>query len=200
MMNFPIILASASPRREAILTLMGIPFLPLPPRVDETLPPDIPVEKGPLLLAVRKAEVVAARLPVGLEFPLVLGADTLVILDGKPYGKPADAAEAESFLKALSGRTHRVITALALHDRRDGSTAVRNCATEVTFAPLTAADIAWYLNTGEWQGVAGAYRIQGRAACFVSRLNGLESAVVGLPIQPLFDLLKSKYKYRWIDE
>ncbi|MDR3283941.1 MAG: Maf family protein [Treponema sp.] len=189
----PIILASSSPRRHSILTMLGIPFIPMPPHIDESLEPGIPAEKMPELLAIKKAETVAAKLPAGIAATLVLGVDTLVILDGKPYGKPVDAAEAEGFLTALSGRTHRVVTAMALHNRRTGYTSSQSCETAVTFAPLAKEDILWYLNTGEWQGVAGAYRMQGRGACFVSHIAGLESTVAGLPIEPLFRLLKDGF-------
>jgi septum formation protein len=187
-----IILASGSPRREAILTMLGIPFKAIPSQIDEQLEPGIPVEQAPELLAIQKARSVAARLPDTVKTPWVLGADTLVILEGKPYGKPADMAQARQFLTVLSGRTHRVVTALALHHRHTGTTDTCTCIAEVTFAPLSDRDISWYLGTNEWQGVAGAYRMQGRGACFVTHIDGLESTVVGLPIEPLFALLKSK--------
>jgi septum formation protein len=218
----PLILASSSPRRRDILTMLGIPFLVCEPGIDETLPSGTPVEEVPVLLAVQKAEAVAKRLghrcPPEAPF-LILAADTIVVLDGVLYGKPTDEADARRILKVLSGRTHRVLTGLALHDRRatgkddldappgaslepsrapsfavakhrcTNQTRTRLEHADVTFAPLDTRDIDAYLASGEWQGVAGAYRMQGRGAALVTRIEGLESTIIGLPIRPLWEML-----------
>jgi septum formation protein len=131
--------------------------------------------------AVRKASAIAD--PAGR---LVLGVDTIVVLDGAIHGKPADALGAEAMLRALSGRTHTVVSGLALlgEDRRDVVTA----ATEVTFRQLDDALLAWYVGTGEWRERAGGYAIQGAGAALVTQIVGDYENVVGLPVATLIDL------------
>jgi len=132
--------------------------------------------------ALRKAT--AGRRPGDDE--LVLGVDTVVALDGELYGKPADVAAAERMLRVLGGRTHAVVSGLALlgPGRREVATAM----TEVTFRPLGEALLRWYLATGEWHERAGAYAIQGAGAALVSRVVGDYENVVGLPVATLIDL------------
>lgn len=125
---------------------------------------------------------------VGQPGAVVLGADTEVILDERIYGKPADAADAANMLRSLSGRTHRVVSALSLVSAGRELHAVSE--SEVTFATLSNADIAAYLATGEWDGKAGAYAIQGMAQAFISHLSGSHSGVMGLPLCETARLLR----------
>jgi septum formation protein len=186
----PIILASASPRRREYFQLLGLPFTVLPVLVDETLG-DASVEGRAWAeeLALRKAGY-ARALPEGKDAPWIFAADTLISLDGKIYGKPRDREEAGETLALLSGREHQVITAMALH--KGGEKAARCCSvvSAVRFAFLSEGEIKWYLDSGEWQGAAGAYRIQGLGACFVSSIEGSYSAIVGLPIREFYVMLR----------
>ena len=127
--------------------------------------------------ALRKAQAVpGAR---------VLGVDTVVALDDRVYGKPADAAEAHAMLQALNGRTHTVVSGLALI--RDGAPTVVHAATEVTFRAVDDEILRWYVGTGEWEGRAGGYAIQGRGAALVAAITGDYLNVVGLPVAALLD-------------
>ena len=172
-----IVLASASPRRAELLAAAGVPFDVDTADVDET-PHD---GEAPLDYVRRLAEAKARAVAVRHPARLVLGADTTVVVDGTILGKPVDAADAGDMLRRLSGRSHQVLTGVALV--RDGRTVEVDVAvTEVWFAPMTEADIDAYVATGEPMDKAGAYGIQGRAACFVTRIDGSYSNVVGLPV------------------
>ena len=180
----PLVLASASPRRLDLLRLAGLDPVVMPADVDET-----PAEgEDPVALVVRLArdKACAIRPPAGA---WVLGADTTVIVDGKVLGKPADAREAVEMLAQLSGRAHRVSTAVAVR-APDGGLVETVATTEITMAPLSDAAIAAYVETGEPLDKAGAYGIQGRAAAFVSRVNGSWTNVVGLPLVETLALLR----------
>jgi septum formation protein len=155
------------------------------PKVDETAIDRLSPEKTAKHFARLKALAVAAKMPGNL----ILGADTVVALGRRMYGKPENADAARAFLMALSGRSHRVITALSLCDaatRRIYETTVK---TDVAFSRLTNEMIDWYIGTGEWRGAAGGYRIQGQGARFVRSMLGLESNVIGLPVCPFVELL-----------
>ncbi|UCH33195.1 MAG: septum formation inhibitor Maf [Armatimonadota bacterium] len=188
--NVPIILASASPRREALLKQIGLPFRVEPSGVSEEKAqrPGDPasfVEQA----ALAKAEDVAARVRDGL----VLGADTVVVVGGRVLGKPTSAAEAREMLASLSGVTHDVYTGLALVQVEDGSVRRRRTAheaTRVTFRRLSRDDIEGYVATGEPMDKAGAYGIQGRGAVLVERIEGCYSNVVGLPVARLVEMLR----------
>lgn len=188
----PIILASSSPRRQDILKLLNIPFRVVMPEIDESKPDDITIEKLPEYLATRKVDAVARSLPTGSELPWILGADTLVELDGKTYGKPESQDQAEQFLQELQGKTHQVVTGVALYNGTLHFVSTRTVISKVTFAPMTKEEITWYLETGDWHGAAGGYRIQGLASCFIKNIEGTNSAVVGLPIFELYDMLKEQ--------
>ena len=114
----------------------------------------------------------------------------MVFLDGKLYGKPADNIEAAKFMQDFQGKTHQVITGLALFNGELLFAQSRTSITKVTFAPMTQEEIDWYVETGDWHGVAGGYRIQGLASCFIKKIEGTNSNVVGLPIFELYDMLK----------
>jgi septum formation protein len=175
----PLVLASSSPRRRDILALLGIEFTVVEPDYEE----DDIAGLGPAELAVAHARGKAAAVPG----ERVLGVDTLVALDGRVFGKPADAGEARAFLRALSGRTHTVHSGLCL--RAGGAEHLRGATSEVTFAPLSDADVEWYVTTGEWQDRAGGYAVQGRGAALVRAVHGDFQNVVGLPVPELLDAM-----------
>lgn len=188
----PIILASSSPRRQDILKMLGIPFQVVLPNIDETLTAGVEAEDVPELLAREKVSAVIHSLPSQQEIQWILGADTVIVKDDVIYGKPQDADEAESFLKLFQGNSHYVVTALVLYNGRTKTTTSRVCKTKVTFAPLSDEEIQWYLETGEWHGAAGGYRIQSLASLFISKIEGSQSCVTGLPIYELYDMLKEQ--------
>lgn len=176
----PLVLASASPQRRAILARLGVVFEVRPTGAPELLqgePAAVAVEN-----ALRKAR--AARDPRRAE--IVLGVDTLVELDGRIYGKPADENQARETLQALSGATHTVISGLALLQGAQERTALAR--TSVSFRSLDASTIDWYLATGEWRERAGGYAIQGTGAALVREIAGDYENVVGLPLAALLDL------------
>jgi len=178
-----LLLASASPRRSEILRSLGIPFRVRVTQVEERLAEGEDAPAAVCRLAREKALEAQAREP-GVP---VLAADTLVFLDGQIFGKPADDADARRMLERLSGRTHRVATGLCL---LDGETSRLRCEiSEVTFAPMSGREIAWYLATGEPAGKAGAYAVQGLGARFVVDVRGSYSNVVGLPARAVYDML-----------
>jgi septum formation protein len=173
----PLILASGSPRRADLLRQAGIRFDVLVPDVDETLQAGEAPEAYVRRLAAAKAGRVAASHPGRT----VLGADTTVVVDGEVLGKPRDADDAAQMLGRLSGRSHLVLTGVCLIGP-DGKAQVEAAVTTVAFRPLSAAEIAAYVDSGEPMDKAGAYAIQGGAAEFVSRLDGAFDNVVGLPL------------------
>jgi septum formation protein len=169
-------LASRSPQRKAILEQLGVDFRVEPPDVEELSDGD----PRTLVLenAARKARAVSGE--------RVLGVDTAVVLDGRVFGKPRDAEEAEAFLRRLSGRTHEVLSGVVL---RHGSGERRDvCVTRVRFRPLERRDIDWYLASAEWRERAGGYAIQGRGAALVAEIEGDYWNVVGLPVPTLVAL------------
>ena len=172
-----LILASRSPQRRAILEQLGVDFVvEAPEGVEELTSGDPGVLVGEN--ALRKARAVAGE--------PVLGVDTAVVLDGHVHGKPRDEAEAEAFLGRLSGRTHEVMSGVAL--RRGGAELTDVAVTRVRFRSLEADEIAWYLATGEWRDRAGGYAIQGKGAALVEELEGDYLNVVGLPVAALLRL------------
>ena len=188
----PIILASSSPRRQEILKMLKITFRVIAPNIDETISSLLDHEEIPELLAREKVLAVIHSLPAEQEIPWVLGADTIISFDGKIYGKPENQEEAFEFLKTFQGKTHKVITALVLYNGKTKETTSRVSTTEVTFAPMSDEEIQWYVDTGEWHGAAGGYRIQSLASVFVSNIKGSYSGVIGLPIFELYDMLKEQ--------
>ncbi len=181
-----LILASRSPQRRAILERIGVPFTVRPTDVEELQrgdPGEVALEN-----ALRKARAAQAGSKGEVEGvgEVVLGVDTLVALDGAIYGKPADVGQARVTLRALGGRTHRVLSGLALLSGAEARTAV--VATAVSFRVLEEQMLDWYLATGEWQGRAGGYAIQGAGAALVRSIEGDYENVVGLPLASLLDL------------
>jgi septum formation protein len=184
-----LILASQSPRRQELLHLLSLPFAVIPSGVDETTTPaDLSPAALARWLAELKAEDVAARFPGAL----VIGADTIVVLGGAVMGKPVDSDDARRMLRALSGRTHRVITGIAVCRAGPDPLLLSDAVeTEVTFRPLTDNEIGAYLLTDEPMDKAGAYAIQGFAALFVAGIRGDYPNIVGLPVVRLVELLRS---------
>ncbi|QRY81545.1 septum formation inhibitor Maf [Pseudomonas sp. PDNC002] len=172
-------LASSSPRRRELLTQIGLPFHIVPASIDETPEAD---ESAPGYVE----RLARGKALAGLNFLAqradicVLGADTAVVLDGRILGKPADRDDALAMLRALSGREHEVLTAVAVADRERCE--ARVVSSRVTFREISAEEAERYWETGEPQDKAGSYAIQGLAAVFVSRVEGSYSAVVGLPL------------------
>ncbi|MDA2916004.1 Maf family protein [Nitrospinae bacterium AH_259_B05_G02_I21] len=191
-----IILASNSPRRRDILERLGLPFevVPagLPEETDSAEAVDRPAQVAEAL-ALAKADAVADDHPEAL----VLGADTLVCVGGRCLGKPADAAEARAMLEALSGRTHTVVTGVALIGRERGLQATAHETTAVTFRRLSEREIAGYAASGEPADKAGAYAVQGKAGLFVERVEGDYDNVVGLPLKTVARMLEAAGVELW---
>ena len=183
----PILLASTSPQRRAILTQLGIPFEVVAPRYEEHDAPDAAPADVVRVHARGKARSLA---DVAGDRP-VLGVDTEVVLDGAVYGKPANAGEAEAMLEALGGRTHVVVSGLCLVT--PGWEELAHEETSVTFRPLTPRDLGRYVASGEWEGRAGAYAIQGFGGGLVTRIEGDYLNVVGLPAALLVELLARRF-------
>ena len=179
-------LASSSPRRFELLKRLGRPFQVVSPQADETLPPGLPAVQAAEMLAVRKAESVAAGLADGI----VLGADTLVAAEDGIIGKPRGRADAIAILKRLTRAPHIVVTGLCLLDARTGRRRVASDQTRVTMRRMTDAEIEAYVDSGEAMGKAGAYAIQETADRFVERVEGSYSNVVGLPLELLAKMLE----------
>ncbi len=183
-----IILASASPRRREICELLGLRFTMLPAQSELPADPALSVEDAIVQVAKGKAEEIAALHPD----TAVLGADTAVVLDGEVLGKPKDENDAKRMLRALSGRTHRVITGVWLCDgAQSGGFAD---AAEVTFLPLADEEIDEYVATGEPLDKAGGYGIQGYGARFIEKLNGDFYTVMGLPSGRLYRFLRGRLR------
>jgi septum formation protein len=182
----PLVLASTSPQRRAILEQLGIPFDVVAPRYEE----NDSLGAAPVEL-VREHALGKARSVAGDagERP-ILGVDTTVVLHGGVYGKPRNAEHAIEMLEALSGETHEVVSGLCLRTR--GWELVEHEVTQVTFRPLTARDLAVYVASGEWEGRAGGYAIQGLGAALVERIEGDYLNVVGLPAALLVRLLAER--------
>jgi septum formation protein len=184
-----IYLASASPRRQELLRQIGVAFEVVPTDIPEVVAPGERAADYVLRVARAKAEAAAARIESGELAPAtVLGADTEVVLDGEVLGKPLDRDHGCAMLQRLAGRSHEVLSGVCLG--RAGAWHTALSRSTVTFAPLTAREIEAYWMSGEPAGKAGGYAIQGRAAVFISRLEGSYSGVMGLPLHELAVLLR----------
>jgi septum formation protein len=173
----PLVLASSSPRRAELLRAAGVPFVVRSVPVDEAMRADERPHDYVRRLALAKASAVQAA-----PDELVLGADTVVVAAaGVCLGKPADAAEAAAMLRQLAGRTHEVVTGIAFVFG-GAELAVDTATTKVAFAPMSEAEIAWYVATDEPYDKAGGYAVQGLASRFVTTIDGSYSNVVGLPV------------------
>ena len=182
-----IILASGSPRRRELLTQIGISFEVVKAEGEEKITTDDP-EEAVKELAMQKAQEVAGR----VDADVVIGADTVVAVDGEIMGKPADRADASRMLHALQGRSHQVYTGVALDAVRQGVYTVYSFVqrTDVFVYPMTDAEIEAYMDTGEPFDKAGAYGIQGRFGKYIEKINGDYLNVVGLPLGRLYQEMK----------
>ena len=183
----PLLLASTSPQRKAILEQLHIPFDVVAPNYDEATPEDA----DPLQIVREHARGKAQSVAEIAEGRPVIGVDTTVVLEGRIFGKPANAAEAEQMLEELSGKTHVVVSGLCL--LTPGWEEVEHEATRVAFRELTPRELGTYVATGEWEGRAGAYAIQGRGASLVRCIDGDYLNVVGLPAALLVRLLAERF-------
>jgi len=191
-----IVLVSGSPRRRELLEQIGLSFTVEAPDVDESVGRRL--HPSAYVREVARRKIVAYmernRRDGGRANPekpteWALAADTVVALGRRIIGKPPDRAVAEETLRSLSGRSHRVITALALYNPTSRRIAVETAATKVTFARLSEEEIQWYLGSEEWRDVAGGYRIQGRGSVLVKRIEGSYSNVVGLPLETFYGMV-----------
>ena len=183
-----LILASASPRRAELLRVMGLAFEIIPSRIDESATDSEKPQTHVARLAETKARAVAEAYPD----TWILGADTVVVIDGEILGKPADTAEAKRMLAMLRGRTHEVHTGFALLDARTGETTERVVESLVTFRDISDDEIAWYVSTPEPYDKAGSYAVQGQGAFFIKAIHGSYTNVMGLPLCEVIDVLKEK--------
>ena len=181
-------LASRSPRRSELLARLGLDFGVLDIDIPEQRQPNEAPDDYGRRVAREKAGAGLLKV-MAVPGALVLGADTEVVLDDEVFGKPADDADAATMLRRLSGRTHRVITAVSLVSASREMQALS--ISEVTFAPLSDAGIAAYVATGEPRGKAGSYAIQGRAQSFITHLSGSYSGVMGLPLHETATMLRA---------
>ncbi|GAA4901790.1 Maf family protein [Ferrimonas pelagia] len=188
-MKAQLCLASSSPRRQALLTQLGYQFELVAPNIDETMRAGETPAQFVVRMAKEKALAGQALLaPQAETAPLVLGSDTIVVQDGKVLGKPVDKADGEAMLRRLSGRAHRVLTAVALSDGE--RLEFKLVITQVIFCALSDAQIAAYWDTGEPADKAGSYGIQGLGGNFVRAIDGSYSAVVGLPLVETRELIE----------
>jgi septum formation protein len=183
----PLVLASTSPQRKAILEQLGIPFDVVAPRYDE----ETPEHADPVAVVREHAQAKAHSVAEDAGERPVVGVDTAVVLDGRIFGKPAGAADAERMLEHLSGRMHVVVSGLCL--LTPAWEVVEHESTQVVFRDFTPRDLAAYVAGGEWEGRAGAYAIQGRGAALVRGIEGDYLNVVGLPAALLVRLLAERF-------
>ena len=193
-MNKKIILASGSPRRREILENIGLNFSVSVSNADEgsVSPEGIPVGIYVQELAMLKAAASAKTAERGA---LVIGADTVVSLDGKILTKPTDENDAFEMLTELSGKTHEVYTGICVTDTSDMKSVCRSACTKVTFSPLTEKIVRAYIQTGESSDKAGAYGIQGKGALLVEKIDGDYFNVVGLPVKLLSEILRDEFDF-----
>jgi len=182
-----LVLASASPRRAEILRITGWDFEILPADVDEARRPGENAAAYVERVAREKAEAAALQVPDRL----VLGADTIVLIDGKILGKPRDNEDARRMLWLLQDRRHQVMTGIAIVNGNSSTSLVAHESTDVEFSPMTEDEIDWYVATGEPMDKAGAYAIQGMGARFIEGITGDYFNVVGLPLRLLYKLVRS---------
>jgi septum formation protein len=190
-----IILASGSPRRRELLAKVKLPTKVIPPGIVEDYSAFDSVPELVANLARAKVEAILALFKT--ESPRwVLGLDTVVEVDGTILGKPAGPSEAESMLRLLSGRVHNVFTGIALLVERGKPIEQQVVCTEVKFRQMTEHELYFYLDSGEWTGAAGAYRIQERGAFFIEWIRGSYSNVVGLPLEAFYGILvRNEYQF-----
>jgi septum formation protein len=179
-----LVLASTSQARRALMDALGLPYAVLAPGVEEEVPAGTPPQHAVALLAERKARAVYAKKPSAL----IIGADQLASLHGQALGKPADAAAARAQLTSLRGRTHELFTGVCVI--ANGFVVTEVDTARLTVWPLSDAELDGYVATGEWQGCAGSYRIEGRGQALFERIDGDRTAIQGLPMQRVTRILR----------
>lgn len=185
----PLLLASSSQRRQEILRSLNIPFTVFTPNYVEKAVENLHAYELAEHHAIKKVEsVIRTRLQISA--PWILGADTLINFNDKIYGKPKDRNEAKTMLKTFSGQSHEVITSICLFNASTNYVSTKTSISLVSFCNLDESQIEAYLDLGEWQGVAGSYRIQSLASCFIEKISGSYSGIVGLPIHELYVILR----------
>ncbi|MGH9971167.1 MAG: Maf family protein [Pyrinomonadaceae bacterium] len=188
MLKEKLILASRSPRRAEILGAVGWPFEAQAANIDESRSELEDAVSYVKRIAQMKAEAVATKRSAGL----VLGADTIVVVEGAILGQPRDAEDARRMLKLLGGKWHEVFTGVAFVRSGEPKRSAVDCErTRVRFAELSATEIDWYVATGEPMGKAGAYAIQGRGALFIEEIEGDYFNIVGLPVRLVYELVRA---------
>lgn len=197
-----LILASMSPRRISLLKNLGLEFEVLPSGIDEIVDPSLTPEEVVAQLAEQKALDVFSKIKDRISQSdkpfLIIAADTMVVLDGELLGKPADRAEAIQMLEGLSGKSHEVQTGVAVvrAEKTTGHSGIKKSivslveSSKVTFRPLQRMEIEAYVDTGEPMDKAGAYALQGIGAALVSKIDGSDSNVIGLPVARTVELLR----------
>jgi septum formation protein len=186
-----LILASASPRRRELLARLGLPFEVRPSGIDEVLTRELDAPALASALARAKARDIADRVRAAGDGPvLILGADTLVVLNGRPLGKPGSRDEARAMLRALRGRSHEVVTAVALIEIPGGREVTETVTSRVVMRPYGDPEIDAYVASGEPDDKAGAYAVQGIGGQLVARVEGCFENVVGLPLETTARLLR----------
>ncbi|HXT53397.1 MAG TPA: Maf family protein [Candidatus Eisenbacteria bacterium] len=182
-----LVLASTSPRRRQILALLGVPFEVIAPEFEERISAQLPADQEVLEFALGKAQSVATKHPGSI----VIGSDTMIELSGEKIGKPADREDARRILRALSGKTHRIFTSVALVD--SGERGIMNVETvSVEMRRYTEEEIENYLRSGESDDKAGAYSIQGQGSDLIKSICGDYLAAVGMPLRRIALYLKSR--------
>ena len=176
------------------MRLLGLPFNSIPSEIKEIFDENAECETVVRELAVKKVCAVVESQKNNMP-PWVLGADTLITIDAKICGKPLGRNDAGNMLRSFSGREHQVWSAIALYNDRKKTIDCRSVQSAVSFAPLSGEEIDWYLDSGEWQGAAGAYKIQGLASCFISGISGSYSSIVGLPLREFYVMLRDNGYY-----
>ena len=190
-----IVLASSSQRRIDYFNLLGLPFSCFSPDVEEIFDEKAEPKAVAEGLALKKVKKIVETLKDDGNL-WVCGADTLIAMDGKIYGKPKDRGDAGNMLRHFSGNTHEVISAVALYSGKTQKADCRSVVSTISFAPLSDGEIEWYLNSGEWQDAAGSYKIQGLASCFIAKISGSYSSIVGLPLREFYIMLRDNgYPY-----
>jgi len=193
----PILLASSSPQRKDLLFQAGFEVLTasVPYEEDHSLGDD-PRDLVRILCRHKMEHALSYISQALLDSHIVVCSDTMVALGNQRLGKPADKNQAAAYLSALSGTTHEVITGISMHippalGKPPGLDAFfyQDSVSHVTFKPLAESDLSWYLDSGEWAGAAGGYRIQGKAACLIRSITGSYTGVIGFPLDLFFDML-----------
>lgn len=190
MFNLPIYLASASPRRQQLLKEISLNFKVIPTNIEENLKENLTPRKTAEKLSCLKAESLLAQITEGI----IIGADTVVSLNGEVLGKPATKEEARQILQKLSEKTHSVFTGLTVIKAETNEILTDSEETRVTFDEISDSEINDYIESGEPMDKAGAYGIQGRAGLFINRIEGCYFNVVGLPLNLLYKMLKQLEK------